>query len=134
MSQPDAFPPPHIGLIDAWAKVRKAMAEFTLMADSVQAICTHDHAVQWDPKYFHHKRPDCQSHPMRVCVHCGLIEYAQRQLDPDSFDPDGPLFGSEILAVYEEGFRANHFSLPREAPKNRLDGEPAPKEIERTTP
>lgn len=126
MTTSDGFPPPHIGLVDAWAKVRIAMDAFTLMSESVQSLCTHENAVQWDPKYSDFKRPDCQSYPMRVCVHCGLVERAQGQLDPDSFDPDGPLFGSEILAVYEEGYRANHFRMPCPPHHNRLDGRTAP--------
>lgn len=73
MTTSDGFPPPHIGLVDAWAKVRIAMDAFTLMSESVQSLCTHENAVQWDPKYSDFKRPDCQSYPMRVCVHCGLL-------------------------------------------------------------
>jgi len=126
MTQPGRFPPSHVGLIDAWANVRKAFDAFALMSESVQSVCTHAEAVQWDPKYFPYKKPDCQSYPMRVCVHCGLVEHAQRQLDPDSFDPDGPLFRSEILEVYEEGVRANHFRMPSRPHDNRLDGKAAP--------
>ena len=126
MPNPQDFPPPHADLIDAWAKVRKALNAFALTADAVQSSCPHSQAVQYNPTYFTFKRPDCQDYPRRVCVNCGLVVKAAVQLDPSTFDEDGPMGQAEILAVYKAGYRANHFTLPYSPVTNRLDGAPPP--------
>ena len=126
MTTTTPIPEPHIALINTWAKLRIAMAEFSDLAHAVQLHCQHTHAVQYNPNHFPYKRHDCQEHPFRVCVACGLKEKAKEQLDPNSFSDIGPLCGSEILAVYDQGYRANHYILPSLPREHRLDGLLAP--------
>lgn len=113
-------------IAEAWQKLQAAAQYFDDAVKAAQQWCPHTQAVEYHPRYFSFKKPDCQEYPKRRCVCCGLTETAQRQLDPDSFSELDAMNGAEIVQVFDQGYLFNHYIMPKMPNSDRLEGKPLP--------